>query len=144
MPNHQEAKNITGIIKTGQGQPPPSIMDRVTPRTAIDMNTLPGKRIRLSEILKIVGNYCDVTEKQMCAKGRAKELSEARHIAIWITRQTTSMSFPNIAARFGFDHRSTMYAERKVSSRREHDDFFRLETNAILAEVEALRFKGGR
>lgn len=65
-------------------------------------------------ICETVGNYYEVTLDEILSVDRHKSIVEARQIAMWITRKTQALSYPEIGREFGRDHSTVMSAIRRV------------------------------
>ena len=67
-------------------------------------------------IKREVAQQYDVTVQQLEGPSREKPISQARHIAIYLSRELTHSSFPLIGQAFGRrDHSTIMHAYRKIS-----------------------------
>lgn len=65
-------------------------------------------------VLKYVAKKFNLEVKDIVGSGRNSDVSLARHIAMYIIRELTELSYPNIGAYFGKDHTSVIYACRKL------------------------------
>lgn len=75
----------------------------------------PKPRITIEDIQRVVCQYFEITSVQLLGRNRSKKFSEPRHIALYLCRELTDLSFPDIAQKFGGkDHTSVIYAYRKV------------------------------
>ena len=70
--------------------------------------------ITLEKIAKITAEYYDVDYKDLIASGRAQKVSEARHMAVYLSREITNMSFVNIAEFYGKKYTTIMYSHQKI------------------------------
>jgi hypothetical protein len=65
--------------------------------------------------LRRVCEALEVTPQQLLYGGRCKSLANARHIAMWVCREATGASYPEIGkALGGMDHTSVMHGVRRV------------------------------
>jgi chromosomal replication initiator protein len=79
----------------------------------------------MKDVLTATAAEFSVTADALTSKGRRKELVEPRQVAMYLIRELTSHSLPEIGAFFGGrDHTTVMYAVRKVSERTERDPEF--------------------
>jgi chromosomal replication initiation ATPase DnaA len=63
-----------------------------------------------------------------------KSAVEARQVAYWVLRQTTRLSYEQIAKRFNRRYHDTaLDGFNEVERRRKVDNAFRLQTNAVLS-----------
>ncbi|NLC98869.1 MAG: chromosomal replication initiator protein DnaA [Actinomycetales bacterium] len=59
--------------------------------------------------------YSEFTIEEICGTSRARDLALARQIAMYLCRELTELSLPQIAEEFGGMHHTTvMHAERKI------------------------------
>lgn len=66
-------------------------------------------------IIEVITDYFDVTVDEMVGKGKVRRLVTARQFAMYLCRELTELSLPQIGKVFGGrDHTTAMYAERKV------------------------------
>jgi chromosomal replication initiator protein len=73
----------------------------------------------IDEVARTFGVSADEIRSQ---KNKSATISNARHIAIYITREITSLSMVNIGEEFGGRHYSTIiYSVNKVKSMVEKD-----------------------
>ena len=72
------------------------------------------KNIDINSITKIVCSNFDVSEKDMKSSARNQKISNARQIAIYLTREFTQMSFVNIADFFNKKHPTILFAYEKI------------------------------
>lgn len=74
--------------------------------------TLPTPDLIISE----VSRYYSIPEDTIRGTLKNKITSEARRLAMYLIRQITNMSLPDIGKIFGKDHSTVLYAVRKVDS----------------------------
>lgn len=88
----------------------------------LDIETIKGE----------VAERYGVTIEEIDSAKRAKRISQARHIAIYLARQLTDSSFPMIGRAFGRrDHTTVMHACRKVADM--------MNTPLFTHEIESLK-----
>ena len=72
-------------------------------------------KLTLKKIKKEVCNYYNITQKQIESKSRTADISNARHIAIYLSRELLDISFKNIGGEFGNrDHSTVMTSYDKI------------------------------
>ncbi len=59
--------------------------------------------------------YFGVSIEDLCGPSRGRHLVMARQISMYLCRELTSMSLPQIGKQFGRDHTTVMYADRKIN-----------------------------
>jgi chromosomal replication initiator protein len=82
----------------------------------------PQPRVSAEDVQKAVCEYFGISITDLLGTNRSKKFSQPRHLAQYLTRRLTGMSFPDIAQKFGGkDHTSIIYACRKVEQGIEKD-----------------------
>ncbi len=75
------------------------------------------KEITVELIQKTVGDYFGIKQADLKSEKRLKNLVHARQIAIWLCRDLTKSSYPDIGLRFGGkDHSTVIYAAKKIDN----------------------------
>src|SRR5690625_3423917 len=78
--------------------------------------------LTMDEILRTVGRSFSVEVKDLKSKGRRQELVVPRQLAMYLIRELTPHSFPEIGQFFsGRDHSTVMYSINKVAKQLEDD-----------------------
>lgn len=90
------------------------------------------KRTTIDEIQKKVAEYFNISVKEMQSSRRARTVARPRQIAMYLAKQLTSRSLPEIGRKFDRDHTTVMHAVRKVEE-------LVLEDMSLAENVEALR-----
>lgn len=89
------------------------------------------KKITPTHIIECCAKYFDISLKEITGSGRAKEISSARQIAIYLTRELTELSFPTIAKDFKKNHTTILYCWEKIKKE--------IKTNsALLAQIKEI------
>jgi chromosomal replication initiator protein len=84
------------------------------------------REITVESVQQAVCNFFSISLADLCGPSRVKKLSRPRHIAQYLARQLTGLSYPEIGDRFGGrDHTSILHACRKIERE--------LDTDAQLA-----------
>ena len=74
-----------------------------------------GSRITAALIKTTTAEYFDLTLEELCGSSRSRHLVNARQIAMYLCRELTELSLPDIGKEFGGrDHTTVMHAERKI------------------------------
>jgi chromosomal replication initiator protein len=77
-------------------------------------NMDPG-RIKIDDILKIVGRHFNVAKADLLSPRRARAVVVPRQIGMYLAKKLTSRSLPEIGRRFGGrDHSTVLHAVRKI------------------------------
>ncbi|MDU6152621.1 MAG: chromosomal replication initiator protein DnaA [Actinomyces urogenitalis] len=94
-------------------------IDRTLAEVALkDVITDPtGEEITSGLIMGQVADYFDMTIDDLCGESRRKNFVHPRHIAMYLCRELTELSLPNIGREFGGrDHTTVMSAHRKITT----------------------------
>lgn len=109
------------VIATSRftGQP---ITVEVAKEALKDLLSMQSRRITIENIQKTVADYYKIRAADMLSKRRNRSVAGARHIAMAITRELTTHSFPEIAGAFGGrDHTTVMHACKRVKQLRDSE-----------------------
>ena len=109
--------------------------ERLTPQRLETMLPKEGRRPRLTidHIKDEVATHYNLAERDLESSSRKKEISQARHVAIFLARELTDHSFPAIGKQFGNrDHTTIMHSYVKVKNQLE-------ETPLLQGEIGELR-----
>jgi len=74
------------------------------------------REITFDEIAKVVGEYYGVTVADFKSPSRGQKISNARHIAVYLSREVTGKSFEQIAEYFNKKHPTMLYSYDKVKN----------------------------
>lgn len=90
------------------------------------------KRTTIDEIQKKVAEHFNISVKEMQSSRRARTVARPRQIAMYLAKQLTSRSLPEIGRKFDRDHTTVMHAVRKVEE-------LIVEDVSLAENVDALR-----
>jgi chromosomal replication initiator protein len=77
------------------------------------------RRIRIDEILKVISRHYGVSRGDLLSERRHRSVVWPRQIGMYLAKQLTSRSLPEIGRRFGGrDHTTVLHAVRKITSDR--------------------------
>jgi chromosomal replication initiator protein len=75
------------------------------------------KEITIELIQKVVAEYFGLKPADLKSSKRLKNFVQARQIAIWLCRDMTQFSYPDIGSKFGGkDHSTVIYAAKKIDA----------------------------
>lgn len=79
---------------------------------------LAGQRtgLTLERIVAAVAAYFDLRPAQVLGKGRQRQLSRARQLAMYLGRTHLNLSLPELGRAFGRDHTTVLSSVRKIES----------------------------
>ncbi|WP_312588859.1 chromosomal replication initiator protein DnaA [Corynebacterium dentalis] len=73
-------------------------------------------------IIEIVSEFFSLTPDEIVGKGRARQVANARQIAMYLGRELTDLSLPKLGQAFGGrDHTTVMYSERRIHDKIQED-----------------------
>lgn len=72
------------------------------------------KEINFDDILNVTAKYYNVTPDDIKSSARGQKISNARHMAIYLTRELSGKSFVNIADFYNKKHTTIMFAHDKI------------------------------
>jgi len=91
----------------------------------------------VESIQRAVGQAFGVRVAQIRAKDNSREVATARHAAMYICKQITQLSLPEIGRRFGGKHHSTvLHAVRKIGRHRLENQDLDRRLNALLESLQ--------
>jgi len=95
------------------------------------------RRVTIEEIQKQVASHFNVRISDMHSARRARSVARPRQVAMYLAKQLTSRSLPEIGRKFGGrDHTTVMHAVRKVEELREHDTTFNEDVELLRRMLE--------
>jgi chromosomal replication initiator protein len=84
-------------------------------RDASGNGTMDPGRIKIDDILKIVGRHYNVAKSDLLSPRRSRTVVVPRQIGMYLAKKLTSRSLPEIGRRFGGrDHSTVLHAVRKI------------------------------
>lgn len=96
-----------------------------------------GARIRIDDILKIVGRHYNVARTDLLSPRRARTIVRPRQIGMYLAKKLTPRSLPEIGRRFGGrDHSTVLHAVRKIEDMIKTDDKLAREVALLMKLVE--------
>ncbi len=103
-----------------------------------DMQANPdGSRIKIDDILKIIGRHFNVGRTDLLSPRRARSVVVPRQIGMYLAKKMTARSLPEIGRRFGGrDHSTVLHAVRKIEELVKTDDKLAREVALLIRLVE--------
>lgn len=95
-----------------------------------DMSTM-KRRLRVSDVLEATARCCQLSLSDLVGKSRNRDVVNARHLAIYIAREETDASLPEIGDALGRNHSTVLYSYNKIASQLEDDPELREKVRAI-------------
>lgn len=90
------------------------IIREIKPEIDIDASVDEPIVIRMAVVLKSTSKYFNTTVASLTSQARNLELINARHVAMYVAKQHTDLSYPQIGAWFNRDHTTIVHAFQKI------------------------------
>jgi len=96
------------------------------------------RRVTIEEIQKQVASHFNIRISDMHSARRARSVARPRQVAMYLAKQLTSRSLPEIGRKFGGrDHTTVMHAVKKVEELRECDISFAEDVELLRRMLES-------
>ena len=93
------------------------------------------KRITVDEIQKAVAEHYGLKQADLLNERRTRAVARPRHVAMYLAKQLTTRSYPDIGRRFGGrDHTTVLHAVRRIEA-------LKAEEPGLAADLESLTRK---
>lgn len=97
------------------------------------------KTITLELIQDITASYFKITTSDLLSKKRTQSLAQARQVAMYLCRELTNASLPQIGERFGGrDHTTVMHAYNKIIKQRQESAQFDGTINELVERIQKM------
>jgi chromosomal replication initiator protein len=94
-------------------------------------------RVRIDDILKIVGRHYNVARADLLSPRRARSIVRPRQVGMYLAKKLTPRSLPEIGRRFGGrDHSTVLHAVRKIEELMLVDDQLAREVALLIKLIE--------
>lgn len=94
-------------------------------------------RIKIDDILKIVGRHYNVARADLLSPRRARSVVVPRQVGMYLAKKMTARSLPEIGRRFGGrDHSTVLHAVRKIDEQIKTDDRLARDVALLIRLVE--------
>ena len=95
------------------------------------------RRVTIDDIQKQVAAHFNVRVADMHSARRARSVARPRQVAMYLAKQLTSRSLPEIGRKFGGrDHTTVMHAVKKVEELRDSDSMFAEDVELLRRMLE--------
>ena len=96
------------------------------------------RRVTIEEIQKRVAEYYNIKVSEMSSARRAQMVARPRQVAMYLSKQLTSRSLPEIGRKFGNrDHTTVMHAVKRIDQLRQIDAGFAEDVELLRRMLEA-------
>jgi chromosomal replication initiator protein len=95
------------------------------------------RRVTIEDIQKRVAAHFNIRTSDMHSARRARSVARPRQVAMYLAKQLTARSLPEIGRKFGGrDHTTVMHAVKRVDELREHDPSFAEDVELLRRMLE--------
>ena len=96
------------------------------------------RRVSIDEIQRKVCDHFRIRQSEMGSARRAREVARPRQIAMYLAKQLTQRSLPEIGRRFGGrDHTTVIHAVKTIEALRARDAELDADVRLLLRQLEA-------
>jgi chromosomal replication initiator protein len=94
------------------------------------------KRVTVDQIQKAVAEHYGLQQADMLSERRARAVARPRQAAMWIAKQITTRSLPDIGRRFGGrDHTTVLHAVRRIEELKQDDAALARDLDVLLRKL---------
>ena len=95
------------------------------------------REISIKLIMEVVSDYYGLKLKDMTSKKRTQNVAFPRQVAMYLSRELTDASLPQIGEEFGGrDHTTVMHAHNKIFEKMESESSFRTTLDKLIDKVK--------
>jgi chromosomal replication initiator protein len=95
------------------------------------------RRISIDEIQKQVADHYNIRKAEMTSARRAREVARPRQVAMYLSKQLTPKSLPDIGRRFGGrDHTTVIHAVKQIERLRAADSELDADIRLLTRQLE--------
>ncbi|WP_165799491.1 chromosomal replication initiator protein DnaA [Sphingomonas oleivorans] len=108
-----------------------------TQATLADLLRANQRRVTIDEIQRRVSDHYRIRQSEMGSARRAREVARPRQIAMYLAKQLTPRSLPEIGRRFGGrDHTTVIHAVRQIEKLRVTDAELDADVRLLMRQLE--------
>ncbi len=95
--------------------------------------------LTLDIITKQVAKDLNIKPSEICSKGRSKNIVYARRISIYLCRELTKNTMPQLAQYFGMkDHTAISHTLKKINSLMQNDEDFKVKIEELTNKITSV------
>jgi len=91
--------------------------------------------VTVDKIFASVYNKYGISKESLTGNKRNKDIANTRHITVYLIRELTEMSFPNIAKIFERDHSTIISSHRLIETKIIEDPAFAADIGELKKEI---------
>jgi chromosomal replication initiator protein len=92
--------------------------------------------VTVDKIFAAVYRKYNIKKEDIVSSKRTKDIANARHITVYVIRQVTDMSLPNIGKIIDRDHSTVISSLETVEKRMAQNPVFRAEMEEMVKEIK--------
>jgi chromosomal replication initiator protein len=94
------------------------------------------RKVTVDQIQKTVAEHYGLKQADLISERRARAVARPRQVAMWLAKQITTRSLPDIGRRFGGrDHTTVLHAVRRIEALKAEDPQIARDTDALLRKL---------
>ncbi|WP_420403045.1 chromosomal replication initiator protein DnaA [Nisaea sp.] len=110
----------------------------MTQEVLADLLRANDRRVTVEEIQRQVANHFQIRLSEMHSARRSRAIARPRQVAMYLAKQLTSQSLPDIGRKFGGrDHTTVLHAVKKVEELRGQDKQFNDDVDLLRRMLES-------
>jgi chromosomal replication initiator protein len=101
-------------------------------QTLKHLNGVPERKVTVESVLRTVAEHFDLQPAQLKIKSNTRQITYPRQIAMYLVKELTHASLPEIGRYFGGKHHTTvLHSIQKIEELRQRDD----DLNSIIQKL---------
>jgi chromosomal replication initiator protein len=94
------------------------------------------RRVTVDQIQKVVAEHYQMKQSDLISERRARAVARPRQVAMWLAKQITTRSLPDIGRRFGGrDHTTVLHAVRRIEALKGEDASIARDVDVLLRKL---------
>lgn len=94
------------------------------------------RRVTVDQIQKTVAEHYQLKQADLISERRARVVARPRQVAMWLAKQITTRSLPDIGRRFGGrDHTTVLHAVRRIDALKTEDPMIARDLDVLLRKL---------
>jgi chromosomal replication initiator protein len=94
------------------------------------------RKVTVDMIQKLVSEHYGLKQADLISERRARAVARPRQVAMWLAKQITTRSLPDIGRRFGGrDHTTVLHAVRRIEALKEEDATIARDVEVLLRKL---------
>ena len=94
------------------------------------------RKVTVDLIQKVVAEHFGLKQADLISERRARAVARPRQVAMWLAKQITTRSLPDIGRRFGGrDHTTVLHAVRRIEELKADDSALARDCDVLLRKL---------